>query len=260
VSYISSDVASQPLDDQIAAARQRLLNHPIYRRIDALHSTRFFMEHHVFAVWDFMSLLKRLQLDLTGCRLPWLPRPDVASVRLINEIALVEESDEDGQGGHCSHFELYLRAMRELGADTRPIEQFLQVLASGMPVSDAIAPLEISETIKSFVANTMAVAQHGETVAVAAAFFYGREDVIPEMFERLLPALKQQGSSVDTLVYYVKRHIEINGSEHGKHALRLMQTLCGEQADLWLCAKRSALAAIEARIMLWDGVLAGLDG
>ena len=106
------------LDDiraQIAPARARLLAHSLYARMASLDDVQRFMESHVFAVWDFMSLLKRLQRDLTCLDLPWVPVGEAEVRFLINEIVCGEESDVDPAGTRISHFELYLRAMHEAG-------------------------------------------------------------------------------------------------------------------------------------------------
>ena len=64
----------QALRQRLVPLKDALLNHPLYRRIDTLPALRLFMEHHVFAVWDFMSLLKELQRRLCCTTVPWAPR------------------------------------------------------------------------------------------------------------------------------------------------------------------------------------------
>ena len=73
----------------------------------------------MFAVWDFMSLLKAIQRELCGVGVPWVPSPNLQATRLVNEIVLGEESDEDGEGGYASHFVLYRRAMQRCGANVQ---------------------------------------------------------------------------------------------------------------------------------------------
>ena len=91
---------------RLAPLRKTLFEHPIYARIDCVDALHIFMQHHVFAVWDFMSLLKTLQQRLSYTHVPWLPPMDRQGCRLVNEIVLAEESDQDGRGGFASHFEL----------------------------------------------------------------------------------------------------------------------------------------------------------
>jgi len=97
------------------------------------------MEHHVFAVWDFQSLLKAMQQRLTCTSIPWVPTADAEARRIVNEIVLDEESDELPDGGYASHFELYLQSMQQAGADTAPIERLLASLSLGAPISQALA-------------------------------------------------------------------------------------------------------------------------
>lgn len=243
---------------RLAPVRERLLAHPIYESITSLRRVQIFMEHHVFAVWDFMSLLKRLQQVVTSVSVPWLPplRADLA--RFINEIVLAEESDEDGRGGYASHFELYLDAMRDCGAGPERVEALVQMLRDGSPVETALRRTEVVDEVRDFVLENLRIAMSGKPHEVAAAFFFGREDVIPEMFARVAPRLAEQGGSVERLRYYVDRHIELDADEHGPLARRLLEDLCGDDEQRWEEATQTALAALEGRIRLWDATLAGL--
>lgn len=101
------------------------------------------MSWHVFAVWDFMCLVKRLQRELTSIELPWLPSATPVATRMINEIVLAEESDETPDGISMSHLELYLLSMKDAGADTGQIEEFIAWLRTGKPVNRALESLVI---------------------------------------------------------------------------------------------------------------------
>ena len=114
------------LQDAVTETRNRVITHPLYASLDNHEAIVTFMEHHVFAVWDFMSLLKSLQRNLTCVNVPWVPSGPSGSRRLINDIVLVEESDELG-GGFISHFELYVNGMAEAGADTTVINRFIEL-------------------------------------------------------------------------------------------------------------------------------------
>lgn len=240
-------------------ARQRLVAHPVYRLIDNPARLRRFMEHHVFAVWDFQSLLKAMQQKLTCTTVPWLPTPDPEARRLVNEIVLDEESDELPGGGHASHFELYLRSMRDAGADTAPIERLLALLAEGAPIAQALSACGGPAAAVAFVRRSFAVIDSGATHRIVAAFTYGREDVIPDMFRSLVGALAAEDPAAwGSFRFYLERHIEHDDERHAPVCRRIVGRLCGDDAVLWHEASETARDCLEARIELWDGVRTAL--
>ncbi len=244
----------QQLLAALGAARAALLSHPVYGAVADLPRLRIFMRSHVFAVWDFMSLLKTLQRRLTCVTAPWFPPEDRVAARLINEIVLAEESDELAPGVFASHFELYIEAMDELGADAGPVLALLTGLRAGEPVEVVLARLAVPEQTRRFVATTLATCAR-PVEEVAASFLLGREDLIPDMFERLLPALP-----AGRLRLYVERHIALDGDSHGPLGAQLLRRLCGEDPDRWAAATARARQAIAARHALWDGVVQAIGG
>ena len=106
---------------ELGDSRERLVRHPIYKLVNSPERMKAFMEAHIWAVWDFQSLLKAVQQQLSCVTVPWTPTPDAEARRLINEIVLDEESDELPNGSFASHFELYLRSMEVAGAATGPM-------------------------------------------------------------------------------------------------------------------------------------------
>ncbi|GAB2957827.1 DUF3050 domain-containing protein [Hymenobacter coalescens] len=247
------------LQASLAPARQRLLDHAVYQSLHSLDDLRVFMEHHVFAVWDFMSLLKALQRELTCTTVPWVPRGNPSTRRLINEIVLEEETDVDPEGQPTSHFELYLRAMRECGADTAPVQRLLDALAAGASVEAGLEAAGAPASVRTFVQHTFAVVRSGQPHAVAAAFTFGREDVIPAMFRHLVHDLRQRfPGQLDTFTYYLDRHIELDEQAHAPLAQQVVRELCADEAAKWAQAATVARQCMEARVALWDGIRAAL--
>ncbi len=243
------------VDDLVA----QLVEHPIYQRIRDERALRTFMRSHVFCVWDFMSLLKALQGQLTCVNVPWLPTSDPESRRLINEIVLDEESDALPDGSYLSHFELYLSAMAQCQADSAPISGLLAALRRGRTIEDVLARDDLPPGAAKFVADTLRVAQSGEPHRIAAAFTYGREDVIPTMFQELVRSLaKQDGERWSLFLLYLNLHIHHDGERHAPMSLALVQRLCGDSPRLWREAEESARQALEIRIALWDCLAAQL--
>jgi hypothetical protein len=241
---------------KIQPLRNRLLEHRLYAEMNSPEAVRVFMEHHVFAVWDFMSLVKALQRRLTCVDVPWKPQGDRASRRFINEIVLSEESDDDGLGGFASHFELYVSAMKQAGARTDVIEAFLELLRRGETPNEAIEHAGAPDAARIFLRSTFSVIASGSLPAIAGAFTLGREDVIPDLFCALVTRLGAASpSQFERLRYYLERHIDIDASRHGPMARCLLTAVCTEDADRWSEVEAAAVQSLEARLALWEGVV-----
>jgi hypothetical protein len=246
------------IEERIAPLQKQLAEHPLYTSIRTIGALRVFMETHVFAVWDFMSLLKSLQRSLTSIEVPWVPTEHAASRRFINEIVLGEESDEY-EGRPASHFEFYLEAMARAGANTVPIETV--VAAARLCNASDMEPLHQAlerapSAARDFVRTTFQTINQGSLAEQAAAFTFGREDAIPDMFRALVKDLnRQMEGDLSQFVWYLQRHIEVDGDDHGPIALRMVADLCGSDDHTWEQAAQAAEDAIRARLALWDGIL-----
>ncbi len=254
----------EKINTALAPYREQIVNHPVYKKIQTAEDVRVFMKYHVYAVWDFMSLLKALQRSLTRVELPWYPVGDAQTRFLINEIVVGEESDVDQFGVRMSHFELYLKAMKEMGADTEPIERFVQQLISQEIGSDlnedvlkscfeaANAPAEA----RQFVSFTFETIRTNQPFLYASTFTFGREDLIPNMFMSIINDLSAElPQQVQTFKYYLDRHIEVDGDHHSHLALEMTAQLCGNDDDSWSKAEQWAVESLKRRIELWNGVL-----
>jgi Protein of unknown function (DUF3050) len=234
--------------------RSVLANHQIYASLQTIGDIRTFMEHHVFAVWDFMSLLKSLQRQFSCVDVPWLPKGSPRVRRLINEIVLGEESDD--VDGSLAHFELYHAAMIAAGANTGPIDAFLRDLGNGSNVEAALANGAVPPGSRAFVAKTFEFINTGEPHIIAAAFTFGREEPIPDMFRRLVGSLAQrQTTALQPLMLYLDRHIELDEDHHGPMAEEMIAELCDNDMWRWNEATDAAILAQSARLNLWDSVL-----
>lgn len=236
--------------------RHELEIHPVFAEIAHTEALRSFMQVHVFAVWDFMSLAKRLQRDLTCVELPWMPPVDPAAARLINDIVLAEESDVDADGHPASHLDLYLKAMRDVGASTEQFDAFMRELRGGAGLSAALATAEVPQFVRDFVEHTIDTCLHGSTLEVMASFFYGRENVIPDMFQSLLEHWGLDVEQAPGFVYYLQRHIELDGDTHGPAAQVLIAKALTRAPDGLQDTREAARLALQARRALWDGTAA----
>jgi len=174
---------------------------------------------------------------------------------LINDIVMAEESDDDGLGGYCSHFELYLRAMKEAGANTYEIERLINNIKNGEDFKTCLINLNQSESVKNFLDVNYSVVKFGKVHEIAASFTLGREELIPDLFRELVNDLiKSIPGELKTLEFYFNRHIHLDEDHHGPLAMMMLEFLCKEDPLKWQEVKIVTIQALEARKILWDGI------
>ena len=235
--------------------KSKLKNHNLYNIINTQEDLKIFCESHVFAVWDFMSLLKKLQVELTSMNIPWMPSNNSEVSKLINEIVAGEETDENLDGSAISHYEMYINAINDIGVDTNLISNQISSLNDINTIIDDINKLDIDDYIKEFLKFTFRIINNDKTHEIASAFTFGREDLIPDMFIPLLEKINSSDNTrIDKLIYYFKRHIEVDGDMHGPMAMKMLSFLCNDdetKIDESITASKDAL---KVRIALWDGI------
>lgn len=244
------------INARIQPQKDILLNHPLYKKIQNLEDLRRFLECHVYAVWDFMSLLKALQSKLTSTTTPWLPVGNPEIRYLINEIVLAEETDLTLDGKRLSHYEMYIDAMKDCGANISEIQSFLENVITTRNIFVSIKKSELHPKIKNFLDFTFRVIDEGKPHEIAAAFTFGREDLIPSMFTEILRNFQENFPNTDLhkLIYYFERHIELDADEHGPMAMQMIEELCNNDELRWQEVEEVSVQALEKRIGLWDAI------
>lgn len=252
-----------PLEN-VKKLRKELAMHPVYAAVKDMDDLTVFMQHHIYSVWDFMSLVKYLQHQIAPAQAPWLPFGDAHVQRFINDIVLEEESDEgipleDGTPTYTSHFNLYAQAMEEVKeGSSQLIRTFVSKVASDS-LSVARETTPIPSAAEAFMETTFSFIDSDKPHVIAAAFALGREHIIPEMFRALLEKMNISREEAGVFHYYLDRHIELDGDHHGPMSMRMLELLCENDKTKIAEAEEAALLAIQARIEFWDGVLMAIE-
>jgi hypothetical protein len=243
------------LQQELAHSQRLLLNNALFDRLGSLDDLRKFMEHHVFAVWDHMSLLKALQRELTCVSGPWLPSANPETRRLVNEMVLEEEAGRDPEGHASSHFELYLRAMDDCHANTWPIRRFVLALCQGRTLRSALDSAQVPDTVRQFIETTAGIIKSGQPHKVAAAFTFGHADPIPNAFCRQVNELRDLfPGQLDFFSHYLGRQQQLQEENRVLQARQMVRELCGDDPQRWQDCQEVAITCLEARMALWDGI------
>jgi len=248
---MTSNVIEQ-LTQKLSPLISQINHHPLYFEISSIKRLQLFMEQHVFAVWDFMCLLKELHRRLVSTTAPWFPPKDALSANFISSILVEEEGDITEDGSYQSHFEIYIAAMKKIGADVSSIQALLQLLIKGQKLQEAIHLIPIHAGTKKFVLTTFGFFDR-PLHELAVAFVYGREGITASMFMPMLEKLESEThfrhtAQLSTLIYYLKRHIALDNEEHFPKALKMLANLIQDDPQKLQEAERAAVEALDARI------------
>jgi hypothetical protein len=252
-------IGMNDLERQLVPLQQRMASHPLIGHLTTLLAVRCFMAHHVFAVWDFVCLLKTLYARIGCVGVPWFPPKNAESVYFLSTILLDEESDQlPHQAQRLCHFDLYVQAMIGCGANTGPMQQFLLQLGQGQSIHQALQSTDIPVAARQFVQSTWTFFDQ-PTPALAAAFVLGREAMVPPLFAPLLQQIQNHCiPHCDLFCTYLSRHITMDSREHYPQAVKMLESLCGDSAEDWQLAGQAAEQALRQRLQFLTGIQAAL--
>lgn len=242
---------TSPLCRTLIAEVSQVATHPVYAMLANVEAAVQFMELQVWCVWDFMFVAKSVQIGVGCYSVPWVPPRDAAMVAIINEIISSEEADLGPDGTYQSHFEIYIAAMRQAGADIGAIERTLTRVADGKPVLAAMKESGAPEAALRFVAETLSFCS-GPLHVAAAALCIGREELVPRMFETLLSSDISRDPKLTGFMWYVRRHVNLDTDSHGPLSARLFRRIVGHDSVRLHEAITAGLHAVRARKQFLD--------
>lgn len=240
------------LEKDIEPLLENISNHKVFVEVSSIENLKIFAEHHVYAVWDFMCLVKSLQRKLVCTEIAWYPPIDHVGCHLINEIVAEEESDITWDGRYLSHFEMYLEAMQQCGAKTTTILAFIDSIKKKEPLEMALSLHPIPKIAKYFIYDTFKIITM-EVHQIASSFTFAREGITDRMFLPILQNM-QDKESIAKFIYYFQRHIDLDAGKHSQEAKLLMMDLCGNDERKWHEAREASIYCLMSRINFLDGI------
>ena len=146
--------------------------------------------------------------------------------------------------------------MKASGASTHEMDAFLDSVHTFQNIFVAIKKSHLHANVKAFLDFTFRVIEEGKPHQIAAAFTFGREDLIPSMFTEILENFQANFPETDLtkLIYYFERHIQLDADEHGPMAMQMITELCGTDSQKWNEVEAVSVLALDKRIGLWNAI------
>jgi hypothetical protein len=234
-----------------------LINHPLYNSIKTEEDVRIYMFNQVWCVWDFMTLVKSIQLNIVPSNILWMPPKYPELGAYIYEVLLTEETDKGyNSETNSSHFQTYLKAMYESKVDTSSVAAFIKLLENGFDFGTATEKCGIHDEAKEFISTTFEFAK-SELHISTAVFCLSREGVIPDIFMNLL-ANVSLSNNFKIFNWYLNRHIYLDSQSHGPLSIKLFKTIVDtpKKQDE---ALHASLKALKARNKFFDYILNSIN-
>lgn len=230
---------SHKLITKIEAKIKQLSQHPVYNELTSRTKIKCFILYHIFAVWDFVKLLKPLQKQFLA-----YPRK---SKRFIDQMIFAQTSDLYSYDQQNEDFALYLRAIAEMEIDPDLFLWYFQEAPNNL---DLLKP-----GIKKLVEFNLAIAKSGLLAEITAVFFYGREKLNSRLFASAIKILKQEKKECSILTGYSARLLQENNFQFELLSLELLNYICQDEAEL-VRALQAGLEALDLKEQLWNEALA----
>ena len=237
----------------LLSAARAAADHSVYSRLTTLPAFQKFMTYQVWCVWDFMCLAKSVQIGIGCYSVPWIPPKNPSLVSLMGEIIRGEESDVGPGGEEASHFEIFIQAMDECGAESTKIKAFIDHVGAGTEVLSAMRAVDAPPAAQAFVSQTLAFCS-SSIAARIGAFSLGREELVPRMLSTLINRLDPSQKRFKTFDWYLRRHISLDATNHAPKIAEIFRQFVGSDPALREEGLEAGLAAIRARCTYLDAL------
>lgn len=234
-----------------------LINHPLYNSIKTESDIKMYMFNQVWCVWDFMTLVKSIQIQIIPPNILWTPPKFPELGAYIYEVLLTEETDKGyNSETNSSHFQTFLKAMKESSVDTSSVDKFIELLENGNQFEIAIDSCGIHKEAKEFITTTYEFAKSDLHISIAV-FCLSREGVIPDMFMNLL-ANVSLSNNYKIFNWYLNRHIYLDSQSHGPLSIKLFKTIVDTKQKQEE-ALQASLKALKARNKYFNYILDSIN-
>ena len=126
-------------------------------------------------------------------------------------------------------------------------------------MDDALVAASASQSIRHFVNRMINTVTNGSLYRVPGSFFHGREPIIPRMSEGLLRERHIDEDEAPVFVYYLKRHIELDGDNHGPAAKTIIKHVTQNRPNELRQLYLAALDAMNDRIGFLDDLILAMS-